>query len=151
MIKFDYLKKDMRVVNLSNNEKKYFIKSGRNFVEVSAEVFRLYKADYMRTYRANKKEYDFLIGRYRDDSLLAQYMKETHEFEINNIESIVINDMIVFLLNALSSLNDEENFIIHALFFEEKSEATIAKELNISQQALNKKKKKILKFLKNQL
>ena len=49
MIIFDYKKRDFKEIKI-NNKKKYFIKSGKKFIEVPIEVYRLYKADYMKTY-----------------------------------------------------------------------------------------------------
>lgn len=48
---FDYRKKDFKEIRTDNNEKKYFIKFGKEFIEVPIEIYRVYKADYMKTYR----------------------------------------------------------------------------------------------------
>ena len=55
MIIFDYKKRDFKEIKI-NNKKKYFIKSGKEFLEVPIEVYRLYKADYMKTYRLLKRK-----------------------------------------------------------------------------------------------
>ena len=55
MIIFDYKKRDFKEIKI-NNKKKYFINSGKKFIEVPIEVYRLYKADYMKTYRSLKRK-----------------------------------------------------------------------------------------------
>ena len=45
MIIFDYKKRDFKEIKI-NNKKKYFINSGKKFIEVPIEVYRLY--DYLQ-------------------------------------------------------------------------------------------------------
>ena len=46
-------------------------------------------------------------------------------------------------------LTKEERDLIYALFFDEKTESEVAKSLGVSQQAIHKRKNRILKKLKN--
>ena len=53
------------------------------------------------------------------------------------------------LHKALSSLSEEEEKLIHLLFFEERTEREVAKSMGIYHNAIHKQKKRILRKLKN--
>lgn len=145
MIIFDYKKRDFKEIKI-NNKKKYFIKSGKEFLEVPIEVYRLYKADYMKTYRLLKRKQGLSQITYEEDFMLNSIIDMDRYY----IEQINKKELIHNLSKAIKLLNDEQYFIIYSIFFKEETEASVAKKLNISQQALNWKKK-ILLFLKNHL
>ena len=146
MIIFDYKKRDFKEIKINNN-KKYFIKSGKKFIEVPIEVYRLYKADYMKTYRLLKRKQGLSQITYEEDFMLNNIIDMDRYY----IEQINKKELIHSLSKAIKLLNDEQYFIIYSIFFKEETEASVARKLNISQQALNWKKKKILLFLKNHL
>lgn len=150
-MKNDYKRTDFKEIKTNNNGKKYFIKSGKEFIEVTLKIYRLYRADYMKTYRIQKQDLRYIQGNYTDDSLLAQYTDNITDMNKYYIEQIYKKDSIHNLLEAMNQLDEEQYFIIYSLFFKEETEASVAKKLNISQQALNRKKKKILLFLKKML
>lgn len=146
MIIFDYKKRDFKEIKI-NNKKKYFIKSGKEFIEVSIDIYRLYKADYMKTYRSLKRKQGLSQITYEEDFMLNNII----DIDKYYIEQINKKELIHNLSKSIKLLNNEEYFIIYSIFFKEETEASIAKKLNVSQQALNWKKKKILLFLKNHL
>lgn len=146
MIIFDYKKRDFKEIKI-NNKKKYFIKSGKEFLEVPIEVYRLYKADYMKTYRLLKRKQGLSQITYEEDFMLNNIIDMDRYY----IEQINKKELIHNLSKAIKLLDNEQYFIIYSIFFKEETEALIARKLNISQQALNWKKKKILLFLKNHL
>lgn len=146
MIIFDYKKRDFKEIKI-NNKKKYFINSGKKFIEVPTEVYRLYKADYMKTYRSFKRKQGLSQITYEEDFMLNSIIDMDRYY----IEQINKKELIHNLSKIIKLLNDEQYFIIYSIFFKEETEVSVAKKLNISQQALNWKKKKILLFLKNHL
>lgn len=146
MIIFDYKKRDFKEIKI-NNKKKYFINSGKKFIEVPIEVYRLYKADYMKTYRLLKRKQGLSQITYEEDFMLNSIIDMDRYY----IEQINKKELLHNLSKAIKLLNNEQYFIIYSIFFKEETEASVARKLNISQQALNWKKKKILLFLKNHL
>ena len=146
MIIFDYKKRDFKEIKI-NNKKKYFIKSGKKFIEVPIEVYRLYKADYMKTYRLLKRKQGLSQITYEEDFMLNSIIDMDRYY----IEQINKKELLHNLSKAIKLLNDKQYFIIYSIFFKEETEASVARKLNISQQALNWRKKKILLFLKNHL
>ena len=147
---FDYKRRDFKEIKIDNNEKKYFIRIRKTFIEVTKEVYKIYKADYMRTYRLLKRKEDYLHINYEENSTID---KDKHVLNMDKyyIDQIDKTESIQSLFKAIEHLNKEQHFIIYSIYFKEETEASVAKKLNISQQALNWKKKKILLFLKNHL
>ena len=67
-----------------------------------------------------------------------------------SVEDVVIRKLAVDKLHtALMQLTKEERDFISVLFFDEKTESDVAKCLGVSQQAVHKRKNRILKKLKN--
>lgn len=146
MIIFDYKKRDFKEIK-TDNKKKYFIKIGKKSIEVPIEVYRIYKADYMKTYRLLKRIQGLSQITYEEDFMQNNIIDMDRYY----IEQIKKKELIHNLSKTIKLLNDEQYFIIYSIFFKEETEASVARKLNISQQALNWKKKKILLFLKNHL
>lgn len=146
MIIFDYKKRDFKEIK-TDNKKKYFIKISKKSIEVPIEVYRIYKADYMKTYRLLKRIQGLSQITYEEDFMQNNIIDMDRYY----IEQIKKKELIHNLSKTIKLLNDEQYFIIYSIFFKEETEASVARKLNISQQALNWKKKKILLFLKNHL
>jgi len=88
----------------------------------------------------------------RKDSLERLMDDNARQFadERESVEETVLRDMAEERLhNAITRLSKEDRFLITALFFEEKTERDVAAILGISQQAIHKRKSKILDKLKN--
>ena len=130
MIIFDYKKRNFKEIKI-NNKKKYFIKSGKKFIEVPIEVYRLYKADYMKTYRLLKRKQGLSQITYEEDFMLNNIIDMDRYY----IEQINKKELIHNLSKAIKLLNDEQYFIIYSIFFKEETEASVARKLNISQQS----------------
>ena len=101
----------------------------------------------MKTYRSLKRKQGLSQITYEEDFMLNNII----DMDKYYIEQINKEELINNLSKAIKLLNDEQYFIIYSIFFKEVTEASVARKLNISQQALNWKKKKILLFLKNHL
>lgn len=114
------------------------------------EVYRVYKADYLRTYRSYKRKKDYAHTTYEEDRTID---KDKHILDMDHyyIDQIDKKESIHSLLEAMKQLDKEQYFIIYSIYFKGETESSVARKLNISQQALNWKKKKILLFLKNYL
>ncbi|WP_270740071.1 RNA polymerase sigma factor [Massilioclostridium coli] len=88
----------------------------------------------------------------REDSLDRLMEENARQFAAaaESVEDVVIRKLAVDKLHtALMQLTREERDFISALFFDEKTESDVAKALGISQQAVHKRKNRILKKLKN--
>lgn len=147
---FDYKGRDFKEIRIDNNEKKYFVRIGKEYIGVPKEVYRVYKADYLRTYRSYKRKKDYAHTTYEEDRTID---KDKHILDMDHyyIDQIDKKESIHSLLEAMKQLDKEQYFIIYSIYFKGETESSVARKLNISQQALNWKKKKILLFLKNYL
>ena len=88
----------------------------------------------------------------REDSLDRLMEENARQFAANaeSVEDVVFRKLMADKLHtALMQLTKEERDLIYALFFDEKTESEVAKALGISQQAVHKRKNRILKKLKN--
>ena len=87
----------------------------------------------------------------REDSYERLIEKEVPFLaEGEGIEEQVIQKLQHEMLHkALSSLSEEEEKLIHLLFFEERTEREVAKSMGIYHNAIHKQKKRILRKLKN--
>ena len=104
----------------------------------------------MKSYRLYHTKRQHLQVRFEEEFMLEKN-KDNLKMDKYYIQQIIKKDSIHNLSKALKHLDKEQYYIIHSLFFEEKTESEVAKELNLSQQALNKRKKKILLILKKWL
>ena len=71
--------------------------------------------------------------------------------DFNLEQTVLLKQDTSILKEALATLTDEEYEIITEIFFNRKTERELAKKLNYSNVNLHKKKKKILKKLKDKL
>lgn len=123
------------------------------FVEVTDEVYTAYmRGDRkMRYFEADLKSERPVYG--SSGKLAGIFFHEPVQGILpagESVEDVVIRKLAVDKLHtALMQLTKEERDFICALFFDEKTESEVAKGLGVSQQAVHKRKSRILKKLKN--
>ncbi|MDR0918220.1 MAG: sigma-70 family RNA polymerase sigma factor [Oscillospiraceae bacterium] len=129
-------------------DKRYIWLDGTE-IEVSEDVYN----EYMRaTWREENRRracekhecsYDFLCEHDLDEQTVRGQAL---------VDDIVVDKILLEeLYSALSELTVDESNLINALFFGEQSEIDYAEVLNISQQSVNKRKKKILEKLRKKI
>ena len=130
------------------SKKYYWIIDGK-YYEVSNE-----------TYQKFKREYDHarMLQRYENEvyvfSLDTMATEETTGYDViadlgvNVEETAVHNLMIEKLRDTMKKLDDEELDLIKQIYVDEKTQREIAAELGISQNAVNKRKIKLLNKLR---
>jgi len=131
-------------------EKEYFIVIYGETISVSEEVYRAFKRPAWAEKKRRQREQENGKTPLSLDSLTEA------GFDIPDggtlVDEIVEDKLLLdMLFAALAELTDDERGLIDALFFEEKSEREIADDAGISQQAVSKRKGKILAKLKNLL
>lgn len=131
-------------------------------VEVTEEVYEAYMTGdrKMRYFEEDLKKERIELGEdgrvkriiaSREDSL-ERLMDDNSEQYADGQESV--EDTVCWqiamkkLHTALSKLPNEEQMLIRALYFQEQTEAAVGAGFGISQQAVHKRKEKILKKLK---
>jgi RNA polymerase sigma factor (sigma-70 family) len=129
-------------------DKRYIWLDGTE-IEVSEDVYNEYvRATWREENRrraCEKREcsYDFLCEHDLDEQTVRGQAL---------VDDIVVDKILLEeLYSALSELTDDERNLINALFYDERTERDVAAEKGVSQQAVHKKKVRILSDLKKLL
>ncbi len=136
-------------MNSSENEKRYFIPVDGKLYETTKEIYEVY-------YQMDRRE-RYLEERDIKNGVLnfgdiddANYAAEERIIDENaDVEKEVI-DQILWnaVLEAMSLLSDEENWLIQELFFYGKSEVILSKESGIARTTIQSKKYKAIEKIK---
>lgn len=132
-------------------KKEYYIKlSDGQVVPVTEEVYREYKRPQWREAKQKK------VRQMREFSL--EYLTENGMEHIYSDKQKLVEEiaednlMLEMLMKALETLTDDERSLINELYFNEKSERILSKQIDIPQQTINSRKaiiiKKLRKFMK---
>ena len=142
-------------------DKKYYIIINGEKYEISEEIYNIYYKSrrYEQYFMYEKKTGEIIIEgekvTFKDsleisiEKLEQEGIEMKHNYNLE--EDVLLKEKINTVHNALSKLTDEEYQIIKELFFNRRTERELAKRLNCSNVNLHKKKKKILKKLKDKL
>lgn len=134
-------------------------------ISVTDEVYEIYKkgdrkikyfTDDLKQEKitVNQEEETIKIIQSREDSydrLTCECEKEFADKSECTEEEAMRNLMIEKVHEALKTLSETESQIIYGLFFEGKTGKTIAGEFNVSEMAISKRKRNILKKLRKYL
>lgn len=135
------------------------------YINVTDEVYEVYtKGDRKNKYFTddlkkekiivNQEEEKVSFIPSREDSydrLTCECEKEFADLSECTEEEAIKNLMIEKMREALNILSETETKIIYGLFFEGKTGKVIAKDLNVSEMAISKRKQTILKKLRKHL
>lgn len=134
-----------------SENKKYTIVVKRQRVEVSEAVYRAYHKEREAERYKNKliRQNELSLERFREDGVNVDYLIVRVHPDI--LDRLIHQDQLGALWIALQSLPEDERSLIDELFFNEKSERTLAAELDIPRMTLSDKKNRILRKLKKLL
>ena len=135
----DFRGRDFWIIN-KENKTVYCLRLNGKWVQVTKEVYSIYKSSYQKMYREYQRD--------KDAVELTEYVKSKYVKKANPLNSIVLNEMKDRLEKAIQLLSDDEIRIIHAYYYDDQSERQIAENLGISKTALHYKKIRILEKLK---
>lgn len=128
---------------------KSFVKLNKDIIDVSNDIFLVYKSSDEKEKKQVKKLTDNNVISYYNysDSDKELYIKDTIVDEsIVDVNDKIIKEAILEILKeGLDSLSSDEFQIIKGLFVGNLKQTDLANKLGISQQTLNYRKKKILK------
>ena len=131
---------------MGDAKKEYYIYVQGEQVAVSREIYCAYYEEYDHERyldrRGQKREISSDLLQ-KQGNLINFVGLSEHSMEYQMIEK----ERMALLYQALKQLDAEERWLIDKLYFDECSEKEIALILGISQQAVSKKKKKVLKKL----
>lgn len=127
-----------------NNKKIYYIKVKKQWVKVNKQIYTVCKNSYQKMNYEMEKEKN--VSHYSDINNINLY---NQYYDYDFVNEIFIQDIMLLLKNAIESLSHDEVYISVQLYFKEKTERQLAKELGVSQQSLHYYKKSILKKLRD--
>ena len=135
--------------NNADFTKKFFIPVQGMLLEVSKEDYKLfYKVKRRKKYVAESRE---TVEEIEFDECYCSMHLSSVVYVSDLEDEAVENSMIAEMKECLKMLSEEEQFIIKRSYFDNLSERDLAKELQVSQVLINKRKTLILKKLKKLL
>ena len=132
-------------------KKEYYIKlSDGQVVPVTEEVYREYKRPQWREAKQKKvRQMREFSWEYMTENGMEHIYSETQKLVEEIAEG---NLMLEMLMKALETLTDDERSLINELYFNEKSERNLSKQIDVPQQTINSRKAiiiiKLRKFMK---
>ena len=129
------------------------------FLPLYGRLMEVSKEDYAKFYRAKRRQ-KYLDERSANNGDFSYDMLTTDEFSGEDIliadqpdvcDTVVESIMTDKLRQSLQLLNKDEKLLIHALYFERKSERKVAEETGIPQKTINDRKRRIIAKLKKLL
>lgn len=129
------------------------------FLPLYGRLMEISKEDYTEFYRAKRRQ-KYLNERSADNGDFSYNMLTTDEFSGEDIliaeqpdvcDAVVESIMTDKLHKSLQLLNQDEKLLIHALYFERKSERKVSAETGIPQKTINDRKRRIIAKLKKLL
>lgn len=146
---FDYTKNHFYTkVNKLTGDTSYYLKLNNQLIEVSKEVYSTCNNSYqkqLRDFRRDKKynliSYDAVFD---NKSPLLDKLGN----ECNLIDNIIIQADYIKVLSIIDNLKEKDKILIKELLIDELTESELARKYNVSQQAINNKKRRIIKKIK---
>lgn len=134
-----------------SKNKKYTIVVKRQRVEVSEAVYRAYHKEREAERYQNKLicQNELSLERFHEDGVNIDYLIVRVQPDI--VDKLIHQEQLEALWIALQSLPEDERSLIDEIFFNDKKEEDLAAELLVTQQAISKRKKKILDKLKKMI
>lgn len=148
-------------------EKKYYIRCNNKLVEVSEEVYYMYYSSKRkeRYFERDLKKGSVTIDmeeekvhiKPKKETSLDEMLERKFDFLDENQdiklweEKVYKEEQAKRVREVLTTLSEEEYFIIQALFYQKKTQFEIANELHISQQSVSKRKKRILQKIRKMI
>jgi len=117
-------------------------------IPVTYKIYKAYYQEYEHErYLTNKAaKHEHSLEKFIEAGVSIEYI--CLDTTTTPVEDEVLKaEQIVHLYRCLDKLSTEEQKIIHGIFFEEKTERELAKQLQISASAVGYRKRKILKAL----
>lgn len=147
----DYHKNYFWVCPNELGRKKYYFNIKGSFIEVDKEVFNVCYNSYKKELRQQAKDIDAELVSLQDVNKDGIELSDFVGIDNDYINEIYNRNRISDIMQCINELNDRDKELITNLLIKEKTERELASLLNVSQQAIHKRKNVILKKIKNKL
>ena len=119
-------------------------------IPVTEEVYRAYKRPIWREKKRREREKE----RGAKPLSLEKFTDDGFDIQSNAVplDEVIADKLLEGMLpDVLAELTDDERRLIIALYYEKKTEREIACDVGVSQPAIHKRRKRILKKIKNMM
>lgn len=148
----DYRKSDFyHYFDNKSNTRRYFIRVYGSFIEVNKDVYYTCYNSYRKQLRDNRKDQENGLLSYDVHQLNGHTLLDMYGEDQNYLEDIYRKDLMNTIMNLIDTLDDADKELITQLLIENKKESELAKRYQVSQQMINRRKKKIIKSLREKL
>ena len=138
-----------KIKNPETQQYRFYLKPNGKLVEVSEDVFKVCYNSYKKLMRDNIRDNQVklmnLDSQVVDDITYLDVIADNKNMNIENEHKLSI------ILDEINRLNINDKELITNLLIQEKTERELAKQLNVSQNAIHKRKNNILKKLRKKL
>lgn len=149
-MKNDYSKDYFWVKKDGFGVKHYYFKINGKYHEVGNKVFNVCHNSYMKQIRDTQRDIDLgLIS--LDDDYFDNPLVDSLSVTEDIIGMLNINERAKEIINEINKLDIKDRELITNLLIKEKTERELAKQLNVSQVAIHKRKTRIIEKIKNNL
>lgn len=146
----DYNRKDFLVVNDNETGNKvFYIRINNKMIEVTKDVYSVCYNSYRKQIRDGKRDQKYNLISY--DMILDNQLSLLETFvlkEDDALDSILLKDDYMKVIDIINRLDYKDKNLIIELLFHDKKEKELAQKYQIAQQAINKKKLRIIKKIK---
>ncbi|MFV0394454.1 MAG: hypothetical protein ACK5LC_08665 [Coprobacillaceae bacterium] len=148
----EYSKKDFyNCVDEISGERKYFIRIKGQRIKVKKEVYNVFINAYKKELRDIKRNSNGKLVSYDQIFENGLSLLDLIGKEDNNTEILYQEELINNVKEVIEKLSEYDKKLITQLLFHNIKEKELAKKYNIRQQNINKRKKKIIEEIKNNL
>ena len=124
----------------------YFYVNG-TYVEVSKDVFTTCYNSYKQQERYNKISGQWLS--LNDETSVGNELIDKIADQHDEYEMFYQSQQVKEVMNIIDDLSDEDKNLIIDLLIRNKTERELSKQMNVSQVTINKRKKKLLRKIRN--
>ncbi|WP_202708646.1 sigma-70 family RNA polymerase sigma factor [Sporosalibacterium faouarense] len=132
--------------------RRYFIPVDGKYYETTKEIYEVYYRMDRRERYLEERDLKKGVVNFSDMGYSYYSAEEILSDKDTDIETEIMNKMLMeTVLEAISTLDEEEKWLIQELFFCGKSQRQLSKETDIPLMTINNRKKKVLDKLRKQL
>lgn len=131
--------------------KHYYFKINGEYHEVERKVFNICHNSYMKQNRDADRDDEAGLISLDGDKYFENPLMDTLSVDDDVIDSIDISERVKEVMHEINRLNNKDRELITNLLIKEKTERELAKQLDVSQVAIHKRKIKIIEKIKKSL
>lgn len=148
----DYIKTDFHhYFDKELNIRRYYLKVQGAFIEVNKDVYYTCYNSYRKQIRDNRRDQKYGLFSYDSVQLDGHNVSDTFGLEYDPVDKLYKKDVLKAIMHLIEALDDKDKELISELLIEEKKESELARKYKVSQQTINRRKRRIMKTLQKKI